>query len=250
MNKHFKHDENWEPKSGEIILVSQTGIDFTKRIFIKKDDKVFTCVGDFYHDKYIKNGYSDEMGYDWQYARPLEKYEKFPETFVPQNHLKEWVNSDDMISISKEEYNSILDKFHKISLHESYQPGKKYEFYDDEFHSEELILIGSCAGKYFGVTESEYDELTKGWVGEAHAYSHIREIKQYPEITLEEISEKFGVPINKIKIKDHHISPNHITGIFSEPVTPTELDCIAGTINSVTLTNQGSGYIKGHYSDK
>jgi hypothetical protein len=82
--------------------------------------------------------------------------------------------------------------------------GIKYEFYDDDKHSEELVFIGQGAGKYFGISQDDYDEITKGWEGTVHAYNNVREIKKYPVISPEQIAKKFDIPVTKLVIEGFH----------------------------------------------
>jgi len=82
--------------------------------------------------------------------------------------------------------------------------GDLYEFYDDESYSQELVLIGQGAGKYFGISQDDYDEITKGWEGTVHAYNNVREIKKYPVISPEQIAKKFDIPVTKLVIEGYN----------------------------------------------
>lgn len=168
----------WQPKQNEIIYVSCDRSRWASRVFLRQTEwGQYICLE------------PDNKESSWQYAKSagggifgsLNALPKLSpgKVAILKNGKMDWVD--------------VIPEF-----------GNLYEFYDDENYSQELVLIGQGAGKYFGISQDDYDEITKGWEGTVHAYNNVREVKVYPEITPEQIAEKFDIPVTKLVIEGYN----------------------------------------------
>ena len=171
--------ENWSFEKDEVIRVSLYPIE--------KENKRGSELTIFSH--WDADGSAvDDRGFRWPYFEPLLK--KIGVDYIPL---------DEQLEIQKKMIDQLKNEQYTFTEYPKF--GILYEFYDDDKHSEELIFIGQGAGKYFGISQDDYDEITKGWEGTVHAYNNVREIKVYPQITPEQIAEKFDIPVTKLVIE-------------------------------------------------
>ena len=102
----------------------------------------------------------------------------------------------------KGERHGVWESYHdngQLSYRGSYVNGKSHGVWESYYDTGQLYYRGSYVnGKSHGVWESYYD------TGQLHyrkEYDMGNEVKPVVELTMDEIAERFNIPVNQLKIK-------------------------------------------------
>lgn len=109
---------------------------------------------------------------EYKVFKNKDSYEKFPETFVPQNHLKEFIGKPIV--------------------------GKQYHFYDDGINYPfKCFFVGMYNDLYITVTnEFDFKDLNDGHGATIDVWKHIKEIKPVLKFSIEQIRSTFNLKLD------------------------------------------------------